>query len=132
MDDKDNPIEGFVRRPKKPKPMNDEIIEISDDDSGGETSVPRNVDLEPVLKCEATANGTTDSEISIPVDVIIGGKNKRKKNKKIAEKVRKLYKKLKRELKKENDSEEGSRSDSDSSHDADKRREKLRYVLHCK
>lgn len=128
MDEQDNPIEGFVRRPKKPKPMNNEIIEISDDDSGGEPSVPQNVNLEPVVKCEAIANGTTDSEISIPVDVIIAGKKKRKKNKI----KRKIYEELKRKYKKENNSDESSQSDSDSSHDADERREKLRYVLHCR
>lgn len=128
------PIEGFDRRPRKPQPyILSEVIEISDEESNGEPSVrrPKNLDF---VKREPAGNDTTDSEISVPIDVINAKKkNKKKKEKrvmkKLVKKILKEKKKLKKELKKElNTSEETSNSDSDGSYDDSKRHVQHRFL----
>lgn len=130
MDEQDNPIEGFVRRPKPKLIIYPEVIVISDEDSGEEPSVPRTTNLESVVKREGSENETTTSEISVPSDVIDDEKKKRKKKKKYKTTKWKKSEKSERKFKKEIISEESSNSDSDSSSDAHKRHKKHRYELH--
>lgn len=101
MDERDNAIEGFVRRPKK-RIIWPEIITISDEDSDAEPSLPRNDNnAASVIKREATDNETTGSELLIPDDIALAGKKKRKKKKMSRRELKQFIKDAKRKLKKE-------------------------------
>lgn len=120
MDERDKPIEGFTRRPRRVPPIDpSEIFVVHDSDSENESSVPqhcRQENLQPVVKCE-TGSGSTASEITInddEIDSSSDGKKKRKKNKR-----KKVGKGSRRKFKKELRSDESSSSD-----DSNKRRVK--------
>lgn len=88
MDKGNYPIEGFTRRPKRPSPnpiiILPEIIEISDEEYGGEQSVPPKINLESVVKREAEIILISDEECggepSVPRDMKLESVVKRKAN----------------------------------------------------